>query len=1295
MIQRINKHILALKKKLNCSLTKKRSSLGRASDSKGQVAIILIIMTAVALIFYAVTLNLGRLSGAKTLTSMAAEKTASVLASQMASYAQKLVKENLKGSLQVCDKTSLFTAIISMIIVVIIAVIAIILAPVTSGGSAAVAGYIIAFAIVAIILSIASVVMQATVVQPGITSMWNKIIGETMSLKNQFVESGVRTALQTVITDPGEVADVYDMDTDRNWGFTGLVPNDMVSRFGFYYTQRLNRIQTPDGTEILAFIRALDDFMHGDCLYDALYASDCHADNDGDGNPDLVDEAWGLSDPLFVNGVCTTVGAAHPACTVTPTLSEANFCCAPVGAVDPLSGTDVTLRPVCCDIGAGQCGESVSCGAPAQQVAPFSNGNIVNGNQYKWIFDTGVENNYNNDPSVPNVTFCLQADPNDCCGALSATCDQINLGVADVVWEDHPRNNEGSAGDDGADNPYYCPQDCYRSLREQIGRDDEHRLYRKNPGDRSLIVQVGDTNSFIEEDVTGFFEGYAPDGDDGKKGVYPVFWRMANWGWDLSIGASAANNCFWDANPACVPAGPLEHPELEANRLSVVGLPRAPATLTYDTTWVVPSQAQNSAVATDPPIAVDRIRIPNDVIAAAGACAQDAFDDLVVNPALGFWKQGSDRFCSDGDVASDAEWPYFGNCDKSEGGVCAPCLCWELDDLGNWIACTTDDDGNGNVLTYDCPCCKMPCEQLDENGVHLVVPAGDPDNPADWTCDNDWGDGDGSNQTVPADCACGDALAQPAANWPEDVLEDVYYGLSEFLRFGTTLLMKDKKSLINNFDSWYEDLAPWIEPLNPPADRTSVPACYNCYGTAANPTEGILWQWLTALAEIRDRVDLLRVSHVAQVGLGGLCGDAWCVPMPGCATFAGAHEEHDKEENTFDSNVNGVTGDIEDVAACLDYNINDQRILLAVDLADVDGDLDFNEYLPVSIITGGADPGVATGNAQKFKGCWDYCNEANCEFLPRSLVPGFDSIAFQASNDAVVLALENCRDTLGVSTLVPPAPDDPDMSVADCQTVCGSLFPGGTDPYGLNAAPYTVPVWVNPIVNWITQCNVECSNWCSGGAATNFRTAVLLAAAAVPPYPGTMDAVDSQMFINCANSLFNPVVGDGPIGAVNCEAFCAHDPRTGPLDPAFIIDHNILINFFGMAAPMSPWVPSVPEVPVPELANAGSCSFWWDGATDAGAAPGFRQGILDAIVTAGGSCADVAPGGYKDLVDQSYQEAENQVAKFTVRMNFLENRIPEIKNIEEVFQTAENKFSDFLNGPAQDIIQYRISYEDG
>ena len=277
---------------------------------------------------------------------------------------------------------------------------------------------------------------------------------------------------------------------------------------------------------------------------------------------------------------------------------------------------------------------------------------------------------------------------------------------------------------------------------------------------------------------------------------------------------------------------------------------------------------------------------------------------------------------------------YFGNCPKS--GIMRSCACWELDDLGNWVVCTTDEDGDGVNATYDCPTCSLPCQQLDENGLHLVVPAGDPDNPADWTCDNDFGDGDGSNQTVPADCACGDVGALAPANWPEDVLEDVYYGLTEFLRFGTTQLMKDRTDLVNNFDSWYGELAMWIEPLNPPADRTTVPACYNCSGTATEAAEGILWQWRDALAEIRDRLNLLSVSHVAQAG--NLCGNAWCVPMPACATFVGAHEEHDKEENTFDSNSNGVIGDIEDVAACLNYNINDQRILLAVDLALFLGD---------------------------------------------------------------------------------------------------------------------------------------------------------------------------------------------------------------------------------------------------------------------------------------------------------------------------------------------------------------------
>lgn len=1278
MIQLIRRHIDRAISKIDFSKNRKSCSSRELSGSKGQVAIILILMTAVALIFYAVTLNLGRLSAAKTMSTLAAEQSASVLASQMASYCQKLVKENLKGRLEVCDKTSLFTAIISFIIIIIIVVIAIILAPYTSGGSLVGGGKLTALFIVmlvaAVALSLASVIMQATIVQPGITDMWNKIIGETMSMKNQFVESGVRAGLEASVSDNGEVADVFDLDNDRVWGFNGDVPRDMVSRFGFYYTERLKTIQTPDDTEIMAFIRNLDDFMHGDCLY---YTAECHAVVPAEGRTGIVDEAWGLSDPLYVAANCTTNGGTpNPVCGPVPKPSPGNICCAPDEVEDPLSGATVPIRPECCEIAlpAG-CGEYASCMNPGDSVSPYSNPAPVIGTQFAWVFDPFIENNYNNAPDAPtlplgpNPRVCdpLQAGyPGTCCG--NNICEVLfagTPGITDDVWEDHQTNNEGSAGDDPTiDNfagfQWYCPQDCYKSLREEIGKDDEHARYYKDTSNRSNLVQFPEglgSIGFRAEDSSGFYKGHAPH-DDGQVGVYPLFWRMSEWGWDLNqaFATPSLDYCYWDASAACVAAGVLDHGELQSNRLGSGGLlPMDPpaVTLNFDQTTHVNATMHNTAVATDPPLAADRITLPNPnyIIANAVDCAQEAFDDLVAFPALGFWKQGSDRFCSGGDVVGDTNWPYNANCPKS--GAMGVCNCWEFDDVsGSWVACATP--------TYPCPTCTIPCTRLD------------PNTGAEVACTEDWMDGNGDPATVPADCACGDPGTLAAANWPEDVLEDFAYAITEFLQAGTEILMKPSQELVNNFDSWYEQLVMWIEPFNDggstsPTNRTTTPACYNCEGTAAEPFEGVLWRWASDLEEIRAR--LLNFSLMPHVAQGGnLCGNAWCVPDTSlCGTFAGVHEEHDKEELTFDSNTNGVTGDIEDVAACLRYNVEDSRDIVRLENANcISTGLPFDEncngvpkeYLFVN---------TARGNAEKFLGCINHCDPANCRFLPRSLVPGFDAIAFDAIDDALVLALDNC-----INTFVPgvpgPAPADPNMSVADCQTVCGGMFPGGTDPYGLNAAPYNVPAWVNPVVNWIPQCNAECSVWCGGADATGFLAAVTAAAADFSQT--TITLVQRAQYEICMNSTGG--------GAIACRTFCS--------DVA--INHPLLSNY-GWFAPMSP------SIDLPSVVSTGSCAHWWDGVSDAGGPPGFWTAINTAKVTGGGSCTDTTPGGYLDLLNQSYNEALNQVEKFRTRMDFLDNRIAELNHAIGVFETAVDKFNAFLNGPAQDIIQYRINYEDG
>src|SRR5262245_14865506 len=86
----------------------------------------MILIIAIGLIFYAVVLNLGRVSQTKTLTLVAAESTASQMASFLSSYCQKIFEEQLGGRREVCGWTALFTALIMVVVIIIIIIIIIV-----------------------------------------------------------------------------------------------------------------------------------------------------------------------------------------------------------------------------------------------------------------------------------------------------------------------------------------------------------------------------------------------------------------------------------------------------------------------------------------------------------------------------------------------------------------------------------------------------------------------------------------------------------------------------------------------------------------------------------------------------------------------------------------------------------------------------------------------------------------------------------------------------------------------------------------------------------------------------------------------------------------------------------------------------------------------------------------------------------------------------------------------------------------------------------------------------------------
>ena len=66
----------------------------------GQASLVLILLAAIALIFFAVTLNWGRVSQIKNITTMAATNAAANSVSGIASYGESLIQSTLDGKFE-------------------------------------------------------------------------------------------------------------------------------------------------------------------------------------------------------------------------------------------------------------------------------------------------------------------------------------------------------------------------------------------------------------------------------------------------------------------------------------------------------------------------------------------------------------------------------------------------------------------------------------------------------------------------------------------------------------------------------------------------------------------------------------------------------------------------------------------------------------------------------------------------------------------------------------------------------------------------------------------------------------------------------------------------------------------------------------------------------------------------------------------------------------------------------------------------------------------------------------------
>jgi len=752
------------------------------SDKGGQVAVILILVVAAALIFYAVSINLGRVSQGKTVTTIAADTAASTLGSYMASMGQSVFKTSLGGKRKVCGWTGILITIIAVIIAIIIIIV--------TWGS----GTPFAMAIVSLVLALGALAMQVMVIQPGLTSAWSDIIWHTMEMRDAFVEQGVQAALGSAVTDPVQVPDFTDSDGDRLWGLdAGNQPLDEASRFGLYYMeQRINTIPPPASTDVQDFLDALKGFLL----------------DDGDN--------WGLYDD------------SGPVCAPFNNSSECDPSCVP--------STEPAIRQNCED-------------------------NSPYGTDYPWVYD---------------------------------------------AYRGNPLN-------------------AFISFQEQLGRDDEHARYRKNPLDPNGMQNFVPASGFRLEDTTGFYRPPYYPANDNRTGSFPFFYKIADWKVDLSAPLDLMNKpeqCYW-CDPreptvgACLAGQPAEIPQL------VLPAGNPPGGALYDTSFCVDGTNLAAGVVVVP----DRVVLPGPpgpggkIEADDDQCAQSAAG----NPVIGIWKRGGDRFCSPG----GDQFPYWGMCPK-------------------FGSCPADDLG----------------------------------------------------------CACGDPGAAPAALWPDDLLDELVYGLNFFIEWAQAAVVADAAQLGKNFRSWYLDAAQWIEggaaaPMQG-SSATSSPTCDDdlsssfscCY--LCDQKDGALVGWYEGIQEIRNRLEAWRDTSFVSPSCSDLDA-AWCVPPAGCpwipAGEAATFDNNDTNGDGTPDGPNGIRGDFEDVVNCLNWNAN------------VDG-----------------------GNANRFNMCKTGCEnglvddfaQANtwCSALPRSLVPGFDTTAYIPTNISELVA---CQNTLTAGCGVDPA----------------------------------------------------------------------------------------------------------------------------------------------------------------------------------------------------------------------------------------------------------------------------------
>jgi len=338
------------------------SSFKKTRYTQGQAILVILLVTAFALILYAAILNFSKISETKTKATVGSNTTASYLASFVASYGESIFQTTLGGHEEVCGWTSVLVFIILIVIAAI-------------------------FQIWILVILFAIQLAAQIHMQNNLTSQFNKLWQRQLGPRDLVVEQGVSTGLNAAVDDDRLITDMIDLDGDGLFGYTAGVPNDRISRFSFYHNERIKRLE-PRNVDVHFFLDALRDFVYL-----------------GDPDPNPFD-TWGLYDPYPVAHECGDPNSFSPN---IPSMCDP--CCLPLQIEEPYgSATSIDIRPGCCGttatVGPDDCGTSYHCG---ERFGTFSSGinwadpfhptppNPGGSNLLKWIHQKYLDNDENND----------------------------------------------------------------------------------------------------------------------------------------------------------------------------------------------------------------------------------------------------------------------------------------------------------------------------------------------------------------------------------------------------------------------------------------------------------------------------------------------------------------------------------------------------------------------------------------------------------------------------------------------------------------------------------------------------------------------------------------------------------------------------------------------------------------------------------------------------------------------------------------------------------------------------------